>query len=83
MVHALSTAPFWLSTAGIFTAWYLYSARTEIPGKIKIRCGSLYTLLDRKYYMMNFIHGYFWWHTTLGTVLWKYGDVKVIDGFFV
>lgn len=33
MVHALSTAPFWLSVAGIFTAWYLYNARTDIPGK--------------------------------------------------
>lgn len=84
MVHALSTAPFWLSTAGIFTAWYLYSARTEIPGKIKIRCGSLYTLLDRKYYIDEFYSWLFAGGTrTLGTVLWKYGDVKVIDGFFV
>ena len=84
MVHALSTAPFWLSTAGIFTAWYLYSARTDLPGKIKARFGTLYTLLDRKYYIDELYSWLFAGGTrALGTVLWKYGDVKLIDGFFV
>ncbi len=84
MVHALSTAPFWLSVAGIFTAWYLYSARTDIPGKIKARCGPLYNLLDHKYYIDEFYSWLFAGGTrALGTMLWKYGDIKVIDGFFV
>lgn len=84
MAHALSTAPFWLSTAGIFTAWYLYSARIDIPGKIKARCGWLYNLLDHKYYIDEFYSWLFAGGTrALGTVLWKYGDIKVIDGFFV
>lgn len=84
MVHALSTAPFWLSVAGIFTAWYLYSARTDIPGKIKARCGPLYNLLDRKYYIDELYSWLFASGTrALGTMLWKYGDIKVIDGFFV
>lgn len=84
MLHALSTAPFWLSVAGIFTAWYLYSARTDIPGKIKARCGPLYNLLDHKYYIDEFYSWLFAGGTrALGTMLWKYGDIKVIDGFFV
>lgn len=84
MMHALSTAPFWLSVAGIFTAWYLYSARTDIPGKIKARCGPLYNLLDRKYYIDEFYSWLFAGGTrALGTMLWKYGDIKMIDGFFV
>ncbi|WP_297324512.1 NADH-quinone oxidoreductase subunit L [Nitrosomonas sp.] len=84
MVHALSTAPFWLSIAGIFTAWYLYSARTDIPGKIKSRFGFLYNLLDRKYYIDEFYSWLFAGGTrALGTALWKHGDIKVIDGFFV
>ncbi len=84
MAHALFTAPFWLSIAGIFTAWYLYSVRTDIPGKIKSRCGFLYNLLDRKYYIDEFYSWLFAGGTrALGTVLWKYGDIKVIDGFFV
>ena len=84
MMHALSTVPFWLSVAGIFTAWFLYNVRTDIPAKIKARCGFLYSLLDRKYYIDEL---YSWLFAggsrALGTFLWKYGDIKVIDGFFV
>ncbi|MEK6735874.1 MAG: NADH-quinone oxidoreductase subunit L [Pseudomonadota bacterium] len=84
MIHALSTVPFWLSVAGIFTAWFLYSARTDIPEKIKSRCGPLYILLDRKYFIDEFYSWFFAGGTrALGTMLWKYGDVKLIDGFFV
>lgn len=84
MAHALMTAPFWLSVAGIFTAWYLYSARTDIPAKIKAGCSPIYNILDRKYYIDEL---YSWLFAggsrALGTMLWKFGDVKVIDGFFV
>ncbi len=84
MFHALSTAPFWLSLAGIFAAWYLYCVKTSIPEKIKNQFGIIYNLLDRKYYIDEF---YSWFFANgarnLGTVLWKYGDVKIIDGFFV
>ncbi|MBS0423933.1 MAG: NADH-quinone oxidoreductase subunit L [Proteobacteria bacterium] len=84
MLHAFSTAPFWLSIAGIFTAWFLYSSRTELPGKIKARCGYLYNLLNHKYYIDEFYSWLFADGTrALGTALWKYGDIKVIDGFFV
>ncbi len=84
MVHALSTAPFWLSVAGIATAWFLYTVRTDIPGKIKSRCGPIHTLLDRKYYIDELYSWLFARGTrALGTGLWKYGDVKIIDGFFV
>ena len=84
MSHALSTAPFWLSLAGIFSAWYLYCVKTSIPQKIKNQFGIIYNLLDRKYYIDEF---YSWFFANgarnLGTVFWKYGDVKIIDGFFV
>ncbi|MFZ1852501.1 MAG: NADH-quinone oxidoreductase subunit L [Nitrosomonas sp.] len=84
MVHALSTAPFWLSVAGIFTAWFLYRVRTEIPEKIKQAMYPLYVLLDRKYYIDELYSWLFAGGTrTLGTVLWKYADIKLIDGFVV
>lgn len=84
MIHALSTAPFWLSVAGIFTAWFLYSARTEIPEKIKYTLFPLYQLLDRKYYIDELYSWLFAGGTrTIGNTLWKYGDIKLIDGFFV
>ncbi len=84
MMHALSTVPFWLSIGGIFTAWFLYMVCTDWPEKIKKVSGPLYTLLDRKYYIDEFYSWLFAGGTrALGSGLWKYGDVKVIDGFFV
>ncbi|MDO8437620.1 MAG: NADH-quinone oxidoreductase subunit L [Nitrosomonadaceae bacterium] len=84
MTHALTTAPFWFSIGGIFTAWYLYMVKTDLPEKLKQIAGPLYTLLDRKYYIDEF---YSWLFAggvrALGDGLWKFGDVKVIDGFFV
>ena len=84
MTHSLSTAPFWLSIGGIFTAWYLYMVRTDLPEKIKKAAGPLFTLLDRKYFIDEF---YSWLFAggarALGAGLWKIGDVKVIDGFVV
>ncbi len=84
MMHALSTIPFWLSLAGIFTAWFLYILRPDIPGKIKKWMLPLHTLLDRKYYIDEFYSWFFAGGTrALSKGLWKFGDIKVIDGFFV
>ena len=84
MSHALTTLPFWFLMGGIFTAWYFYMVKTDIPGKIKQMFGPIYTLLDRKYYIDEF---YSWCFAggarALGRVFWKFGDVKIIDGFFV
>ncbi|MDC8446036.1 MAG: NADH-quinone oxidoreductase subunit L [Nitrosomonas sp.] len=84
MVHALSTAPFWLSLAGIFTAWYLYTVRTDIPARIKSIFAPIYTVLDKKYYIDELYSWLFAGGTRkLGTVLWKFGDIKLIDGLIV
>ena len=84
MSHALTTLPFWFLLGGIFTAWYFYMVKTDIPGKIKKMFGPVYTLLDRKYYIDEF---YSWCFAggvrALGRIFWKLGDVKIIDGFFV
>ncbi|MCE7916940.1 MAG: NADH-quinone oxidoreductase subunit L, partial [Nitrosomonas sp. PRO5] len=84
MIHSLMTLPFWLAMAGIFTAWFLYLYKVELPGKIRKIAGPVYTLLDRKYYIDEF---YSWLFAgglrSLSNVLWKYGDIKVIDGLMV
>ncbi len=84
MTHAFSTLPFWLSVAGIFAAWYLYLIKTDVPAKIKWAAGPLATLLERKYFIDEL---YSWLFAggarALGRAFWKFGDVKLIDGFFV
>ncbi|MDT8363831.1 MAG: NADH-quinone oxidoreductase subunit L [Nitrosomonas sp.] len=84
ILHAFTTLPFWLSIAGIFTAWFLYRVRTDLPEKIRQLSGPIHTLLDRQYFIDEL---YSWMFARgsrgLSTVLWKYGDIKIIDGFFV
>ena len=84
MAHAFVTVPFWLSVGGIVTAWFLYQVRTDLPAKIKKLSGPIYTVLDRKYFIDEIYSWLFAGGTrVLGTGLWKIGDVKIIDGFFV
>ena len=67
------------SRPGIYT-W----SKTDLPAKIRQAAGPLYTLLDRKYFIDEL---YSWLFAggarALGRGLWKFGDVTVIDGFFV
>lgn len=84
MMHALATPPFWLSIAGIFTAWFLYIAKPDIPGKIKETFKPIYVILDKKYYIDELYSWLFAGGTRkLGTFFWKFGDIKLIDGLIV
>jgi NADH-quinone oxidoreductase subunit L len=84
MTHALGTAPFWLSIAGIATAVYCYLINPALPVAIKRNFGWLHTILDRKYwfdeaYSLVFAGG----ARAFGKFFWKVGDVAIIDGLFV
>ena len=76
--------PFWLSLAGVVTAWYMYLMNTAVPAAIKRRFEWLYTILDNKYY-------FDWFNEKvlapaargIGNGLWKGGDESVIDGAIV
>lgn len=84
VVHSVTTLPFWFLLSGIFTAWYFYMVNTNLPGKITQIFRPFYNLLDRKYYIDEL---YSWLFAggarALGQGLWKFGEVKIIDGFFV
>jgi NADH-quinone oxidoreductase subunit L len=83
-LHGMTAAPFWLMLAGIGTAWYLYMARPEIPGKLMQRCQPVHTLLVKKYYFDEIYYAVFAMGSRiLGWVLWQIGDVRIIDGLFV
>ena len=84
MLHGLAAPPFWLALAGIVTAWYLYLRRPELPARIAERIKPVYAALVNKYwfdeaYQFLFADG----ARKLGTLLWKVGDVAIIDNFFV
>ncbi len=83
-LESVTTLPFWLALAGVVSAWFCYLKRPEIPALIQKRFSPIYTLLDNKYYFDRF-NDWFFAGGARGAsrLLWKFGDVKVIDGFFV
>ena len=84
MLHAFSAAPFWLAAGGVFAAWIIYLKQPLIADVLQKNFASIYRLLDRKYYFDDFNQKIFGNGTLgIGGLLWRYGDVKVIDGGLV
>jgi NADH-quinone oxidoreductase subunit L len=84
VMHALQEAPFWLAVSGVLTAWVFYLKRPDIPAAIHKRFQWIYTLLDNKYYFDRF-NDWFFAGGARGAsgFLWKFGDIKLIDGLMV
>ena len=84
MAHGFVSLPFWLALAGIATAWYLYSKRTDLPRRIAMQLGPLYALVERKY---GFDELYAWLFASgaraIGRGFWRGGDLAIIDGLLV
>ena len=83
--HSFVAGPvFYLAAAGVFTAWFLYLKRTDIPEKIATRFAGIYKLLENKYYFDNlWIDGFARGGRQLGQFLWTRVDDQIIDGVMV
>ena len=82
--HSFGGLAFYLAMAGVISSWFIYMKRPGIATWIKRRFIWIYNLLDNKYYMDDFNSFLFGSGSrTLGDRLWRYGDVKFIDGFLV
>lgn len=83
-LHSLTYLPLWLAVAGVGISWFFYMKRPDIPAAIKQRFSLIYTIMENKYGFDIFNDWFFAGGARkLGNLLWRYGDVKVIDGFFV
>ncbi len=84
VTHAVMTPVFWLAAGGVFSAWFLYLKRPDIPAAIQQRAQGLYNLLDRKYYFDDlYIKGFAAGGRAFGRFLWQKGDQLIIDGLLV
>ncbi len=84
VVHGVMAPPFWLAMAGVFTAWYLYMKRPELPAKLKARFEGIYNVLDNAYFFDKFNAAVFAMGSLkAGNFFWQVGDVKGIDGIMV
>ena len=83
-LHGLTTAPFWLALAGVVLSYYMYMVNPALPSAIKRSAQPIYTLLENKYYLDWFNENVLARGARgLGTVFWKVGDEKLIDGAVV
>ncbi len=84
VLHGVMAWPFWLAAGGVFTAWFLYMKRPDIPAQIKARFEGIYNVLDNAYGFDKFNNAFFASGSRkTGHFLWKFGDVKSIDGMIV
>jgi NADH-quinone oxidoreductase subunit L len=83
-IHASQTVTFWLSLAGIFTAWAFSLRYTHIAEKLKKRFSWLYAIMMDKYgfddfNQIVFVRG----SRKLGSFFYQVTDLMIIDGIFV
>jgi NADH-quinone oxidoreductase subunit L len=82
--HSVMTLPFFLAAAGVALAYFFYMVKPSIPTAIKAKTTAINTLLENKYYFDKFNETVFAGGARkLGEFLWKFGDVKIIDGWLV
>ena len=84
VAHALVEPPVYLAALGVGTAWFLYLKRPDIPEMLQQRFSLLYRVLINKYGFDRFNEIFFAdGGRGFGNLLWKKGDVKLIDGLIV
>jgi NADH-quinone oxidoreductase subunit L len=84
VLHAFGGPAIYLAIAGVVTAWYIYMKKPQIADDIKQRFNGIYQLLVNKYYADDFNEVVFAGGARgVGQLLWRIGDVMLIDGLIV
>ncbi len=84
ILHGLTGPAFWLAMAGLATAWYVYTRQPDIANQARNRFAWLYRILVEKYGFDRFNEIFFAGGARgTGWLLWKVGDVVLIDGLLV
>ena len=84
ILHGMTQPPFWLAMSGVATAWFLYMKATDLPAKIAANLRPLQKILEAKY-GADMFNDWFFAGGARGTggLLWRFGDVRLIDGLLV
>ena len=84
VLHAFAGPAIYLAIAGVFTAWYVYMKNPDLADNARQRFSTLYQVLVNKYYADDFNEVVFAGGARgVGQLLWKIGDVLLIDGLIV
>jgi NADH-quinone oxidoreductase subunit L len=83
-IHGFTSLPFFLAASGVLLSWFFYMKRPDIPAAIKARLIVIYNILENKYGFDSFNEKFFAGGSRcLGSLLWKFGDITLIDGAMV
>ena len=83
-LEAFLHPPVWLALAGLLAAWWCYIKQPGLPGRIVARFGLVHRILEKKYGFDDFNQLVFAAGSrALGRLLWRYGDINLIDGLLV
>jgi NADH-quinone oxidoreductase subunit L len=81
MFHGFQTIPFLLLLGGFGLAWLFYIRDPRLADMARSRLQVVYNVLQRKYGFDDFYQTVFAGGARrLGSLFWRYGDVKAIDG---
>jgi NADH-quinone oxidoreductase subunit L len=79
-LHAVISLPFWLAVGGIVAAWWCYVYQPRLPTLLASKFNGPYHVLLAKYGFDDFNQFVFVRGTRgLAQILYKYGDVRIID----
>jgi NADH-quinone oxidoreductase subunit L len=83
-LHGFMTPPFWLMLAGAGTAAVFYLLRPQWPATVRHRFSLIQHIFERKYYFDDVNQAVFAGGLRgIGNLLWRVGDVALIDGLAV
>ena len=79
-LHAIASPVFYLALAGVAAAWFIYMKRPEFADWAEQKFSGVHKMLENKYYADDvneavFANG----SLNIGGLLWKVGDIKIID----
>jgi len=79
-LHGVQTLPFWLAVTGIILMWICYVAMPSIPERLAGIMPLGYRFLVRKYWVEPAFEMFFpWLIQRSGNILWRVGDILLID----
>ena len=84
IVTSFSHPPVWLAISGVVAAWYLYLKNPALTGKLREKFSAAHFVLEKKFWFDElYIDGFAKGGRKIGAILWKVGDIKLIDGLMV
>jgi len=82
--HGLASPVVYLALSGVVVAWYLYLRKPSLAERNRERLSLIYTTLVNKYYLDECFEKLIpRLGTRVGALLWRVGDVAIIDGAMV